>query len=93
MENISGGDNATTLSFLNNSSMYPPGYNFETDSLVIGNQGLVWTHYYTVNEVLEKLIPIFGLIFVGIVYLSYTYIAPATISYLKSKYGRNLNEN
>jgi len=96
MENISGGDNySTTLYFFNNSSMsyIPDGFNPETDTLVMGDNGLIWTHYYTVNEILEKLIPVFGLIFILVVYLSYTYIAPKTILYLKAKYGRNSNDD
>jgi len=94
MENMSGGENATAPFFLNNSTSYiPDGFNPKTDTLVMGDSGLIWTHYYTVNEILEKLIPVFGLIFITVVYLSYTYIAPKTILYLKSKYGRNSNDD
>lgn len=86
MENISGGDNATTLYFFNNSTLYiPEGFNPATDTLVMGDTGLIWTHYYTVNEILEKLIPVFGLIFITVVYISYVFIAPKTILYLKAK--------
>ena len=95
MENTSGGNNITTSYFFNNSSMsyIPDGFNPATDTLVMGDSGLIWTHYYTVNEILEKLIPVFGLIFITVVYLSYTYIAPKTILYIKSKYGRNSNDD
>ena len=94
MENTSGGENATTPFIFNNSTSYiPHGFNPETDTLVMGDSGLIWTHYYTVNEILEKLIPLFGLIFILVAYLSYTYIAPKTILYLKSKYGRNSNDD
>ena len=94
MENTSGGVNSSTQYFLNNSTSYiPDGFNPNTDSLVMGDNGLIWTHYFTVNEILEKLIPVFLIFLFLMIYISHVYIAPKTISYLKSKYGRNLNEN
>lgn len=75
MKNVSGGDNTTTLNFFNNTSYIPDGFNPETDTLVMGDAGLIWTHYYTVNEILEKLIPVFGLIFILVVYLSYRFFS------------------
>ena len=94
MENMSGGDNTTTPYFFNNTTSYiPEGFTPATDTLVMSDGGLIWTHYYTVNEILEKLIPVFGLIFITVVYLSYTYIAPKTILYLKAKYGRNSDDD
>lgn len=99
MGTVSGGNESVTIFILgindslNGTAFMPEGFNPETDTLVQGANGLIWTHYYTVNEIIEKLIPVFGLLFILVVYLSYTYISPKTIYYLKSKYGRNLNEN
>lgn len=93
MEKMYGNLNHTAINFFN-ASYLPENFNPATDTLVLSDNGLIWTHYYTINEIIDQLVPIFLIFLVLTIYISHIYIAPKIINYLKSyKNGRNVNEN
>lgn len=88
-----GCGNETAPYNFSNISYLPEGFNPSTDTLTVAESGkLIWTHYYTVDEILNKLVPLFLIFLFLTVYISHIYIAPKLIKWYKSKYGRNINE-
>lgn len=78
--NVSKINNSTINSTTFPVIEYPSNFNPLTDSVTIEGSSIVFIHYYSIQEILHLLTPLWFLLFVVCTYASYRYVAPKILT-------------
>lgn len=64
----------------------PENFNPATDIVTWDGATVVFTHYYTVEEIIHILYPVWAILFLISSFISYRYIAPIIITKLRNRH-------